>query len=182
MEFITAHCCASLKQEAISAQSHTSMNFNEHLPPNEKYPQRWLPLTPTLTPSVYLHAANWCNSNPNIEGPSSGSNPSSECPSFDSKFVCLTQHEYLKQSVRTSPTPKTKRPKYTETSGKQQRGLSSHYGNGKEDKTKLVREPQQERYHAKNLATERKRRNKIKNGLFTLRSLVPKITKVDITS
>lgn len=77
--------------------------------------------------------------------------------------------------------PKNKRPKHNETSGKQGRGLSSHCGKGEEDKAKVVREPLKEGYIAKNLVTERKRRNRIKNGLFTLRSLVPKITKVDIT-
>lgn len=113
----------------------------------------------TSTPGVHMHAANKCSSNPSIEGPSSGSNQ--------------------KQSVNITPIPKTKKPKYNEASGKCERGLSSHCGNGEEDEAELVRKPQKEGYyHAKNLVTERNRRNRIKKGLFALRSLVPKITKV----
>lgn len=132
----------------------------------------------TLTPSVHQPETKQCSSHPSIEGPSSGSNPSTEEPSFDSKMVCLIPHECVKQPVKISAIPKTKKPKCNKTSGKQQRGLSSHCTKGEEDKSKLVKEPQKEGFQAKNLVTERNRRNKIKKGLFTLRSLVPKITKV----
>ncbi|MCH98072.1 hypothetical protein A2U01_0019071, partial [Trifolium medium] len=60
MEFISAHCFVSINQEAISAQSYTNMNFNEHC-----Y---------TLNPG--LAGENHSSSNPGIEGPSNGSNPS----------------------------------------------------------------------------------------------------------
>ncbi|KAL2569144.1 hypothetical protein AAZV13_18G110700 [Glycine max] len=68
-------------------------------------------------------------------------------------------------------------PKYNKTSGKRQRGLTSHCSNDDDDKSKSVKESQKEVYQAKNLVTERNRRNKIKKGLFTLRYLVPRITK-----
>ena len=43
---------------------------------------------------------------------------------------------------------------------------------------KANEKPESSGYQSKNLITERKRRNRIKDGLFTLRALVPKITKV----
>ncbi|XP_029128932.1 transcription factor bHLH90 [Cajanus cajan] len=177
IELITAHGCVSSKQEAISAQSYTTLNINEHLPLREQYSQWRPPHMSTLNPSVHQPATKQCNSHPSIEGPSNGSNPSTEEPSLDSKFACLIPHEYIKQPSKISSIPKTKMPKYNKTSGKQKGGLTSLCRNG-EDKSKLDKEPHKECYQAKNLVTERNRRNKIKKGLFTLRSLVPKITKV----
>ncbi|XP_023733905.1 transcription factor ABORTED MICROSPORES [Lactuca sativa] len=50
-------------------------------------------------------------------------------------------------------------------------------GNGKA-KHKIGKE----QYHSKNLVTERNRRKRIKDGLYTLRALVPRISKMDKAS
>ncbi|GAU51247.1 hypothetical protein TSUD_187880 [Trifolium subterraneum] len=153
MELISAHCFVSINQEAISAQSPTNMNFDERC--------------------YTLNGENHSSSNPGIEGPSNGSNPSNEHLSFDSNFGCLIPYEFLTQPVKISPVPKVKSRKYNKTSAECQSSLSFHCGNREEDKEEISwREPKKEVYHAKNLITERKRRNKIKTGLFTLRASI----------
>ncbi|KVH93631.1 Myc-type, basic helix-loop-helix (bHLH) domain-containing protein [Cynara cardunculus var. scolymus] len=48
--------------------------------------------------------------------------------------------------------------------------------------TKTKQKTGKEQYQSKNLVTERNRRHLIKDGLFALRSLVPKISKMDRAS
>lgn len=156
MEFIAAHYCISLNKEALSAQSCNVLK--EHIASEEYYP------------TLHVASLNQCSSYPSIEGSSSGTNPSYEQhPSFDSKLVDLNQHEAVRELVNKSIGSKTETPKK-----QQQRG------NMEEDKSELIREPQKEGFTSKNLVTERNRRNRIKDALFTLRSLVPRITRVEI--
>jgi len=110
------------------------------------------------------------NCNPSIDGHFMKSNPSTEHLPFDSNYGCLIPLEYLNQPLKSQ--------KRNKISVKRRSGSSVDCGNGEEDKENTVKEPQEKVYHAKNLITERNRRNRIKQGLFTLRSLVPNITKV----
>ncbi|XP_054823606.1 transcription factor ABORTED MICROSPORES isoform X2 [Prosopis cineraria] len=69
-----------------------------------------------------------------------------------------------------------------ETSKEHQRGLDFQCGGTLEDKPDLVNRPYGEGYTSKNLVTERNRRSRIKDGLYALRALVPKISKMDRAS
>lgn len=135
MKFISAHCCVSIKQEAIPAHSYANTNFNF-----------------------------------SMEGHFGESNPSTEHLSFDSNYGCLIPLEYLNQPLKSH--------KHNKIPVKRWCSSSVDCGNGEENKENIVKEPREKVYHAKNLITERNRRNRIKQGLFTLRSLVPNITKV----
>ncbi|KAL3337191.1 hypothetical protein AABB24_029709 [Solanum stoloniferum] len=120
------------------------------------------------------------SANPSIQGSSTGSIPSNELtlchspPDHLSRNVPLSQstegyfeHTELQCSGNLSRMEDTTFP------WKQENYIvaGDMFGMGK----KRQKGP----YQSKNLVTERKRRNRIKDGLFTLRALVPNITKMD---
>lgn len=179
IEFITAKCDVSY-HGAASACSYTSLTLDEyHLDLlSEEYLQHW-PLTLHLLSSnpriQVLPPVTQSSSYPCAEGSSSSSNPSNECASFDLNYDFINQHGSVKQSIGKSSGSKNYKHK------KQQAYLVSNCGNVVEnDEGKVIQKPGRERFHSKNLVTERNRRNRIKDGLYTLRALVPKITKVKI--
>ncbi|XWS22604.1 hypothetical protein CRYUN_Cryun29cG0050400 [Craigia yunnanensis] len=47
---------------------------------------------------------------------------------------------------------------------------------------RTTKQPEKENHHSRNLVTERTRRKKINDGLFKLRALVPKISRMDRTA
>lgn len=68
---------------------------------------------------------------------------------------------------------------YDEDLLKQQAGLIPESNN---EVAKVIQRSERDHFRSKNLVTERNRRNRMKDGLFTLRALVPKISKVKIAT
>lgn len=108
----------------------------------------------------WLAPMSQATSYPSFEISSSGLVSEDDHPSFDS----------INGSLRS------KNPKCNGNLIKQNMGFTS---NDKEN-ANLSRVKQRARCQSKNLFTERKRRNRIKDGLFALRALVPKISKVKV--
>lgn len=147
------------------------MKLTEHhlAPLPEEHSQHW-PGIQALSPVTQS------SSYPSVEGLSSGSTRSSECP-FDLNCGYIPLHGSMNQSIGKSSG--SKKPEYNVSSLKTKLALNCSNVVEKE-KEKVIQEPKTKKFHSKNLATERKRRHRIKDGLYTLRALVPKITKVKI--
>lgn len=104
------------------------------------------------------------------EASSSSSNRLNEHPLLVSSPALPPRHKSLKPS--TGKSSFSANHHYNETSLKQELGLVTVKAKPKPE----IRGKNQ----CKNLITERNRRNRIKDALFTLRALVPKISKVKL--
>ncbi|KAG8641724.1 transcription factor bHLH90 isoform X2 [Manihot esculenta] len=177
IEFITAHFNV-LKQEASIAHDYASINelyldsFPEHNLQNLQPPSH----LSSLIPPIHIHhPLNQPNNHSSFEGSSSVSNPSNEHSSFDSHSGgYLSRKGILKQSIG-KPYGKRKSG-YDEDLLKQQAGLIPESNN---EVAKVIQRSERDHFRSKNLVTERNRRNRMKDGLFTLRALVPKISKMN---
>lgn len=165
IELVLAHYNTSREQRVVPAGSYSNVSLDEQcldilLKENlQSFPSPLQLLT--FVPSTQvLSATTQFNTHPYNEGSSSGSNPSIEHPSFDSNYGFIAQNVPLMQPIGNSCV---KRPKYKNHVFKEELGERQRLG------------------RAKNLITERNRRNKLKDGLYALRALVPKISKVNIT-
>ncbi|KAG6601503.1 Transcription factor ABORTED MICROSPORES, partial [Cucurbita argyrosperma subsp. sororia] len=185
IDFVMAHCNISMEQE-FDTESELDGDLNEkRLDSCTKYysvdwpdPQ---PLLDFKSKLEILPSVSQSNSFPSCEGSSSGSKPSNEHHYFDS-YSSLVSRGFFNQPIHRSF--ESKRPTPQEDLLEQQRDVVSDYSKFlQKDEAKTGGGRQgKEIYKSKNLITERRRRNKIRDRLYALRALVPNISKMDRAS
>ncbi|KAF3685457.1 hypothetical protein T459_01052 [Capsicum annuum] len=136
----------------------------------------------TSFPSTAPHISQVSESsaNPSIQGSSTGSTRSNELT------LCHSPCDHLSQNIPLSQSTEGYF-EHTELqcSGNLSRMEGSAFPWKQEnyivagDMFAVGKKRQKGPYQSKNLVTERKRRNRIKDGLFALRALVPNISKMD---
>ncbi|KAL3582755.1 hypothetical protein D5086_017087 [Populus alba] len=169
IESIRAHCHVPIKQEAVTEHGYSNSSFDDHRPDSllEENSPPSCHLLSLIPQTQFLLPLTQPRNSISFEGSSSGSNPSIEAPSFVSNASQLPQHGHLQLSVGKSI--------HDENILKQRAGSADC----NKKVPKVIRRSERDDYKSKNLVTERNRRTRIKTGLFALRALVPKISKMD---
>ncbi|XP_057948950.1 transcription factor bHLH90 isoform X2 [Malania oleifera] len=174
IEHVKDQCTVTCEQEAITGHCYTcEQPHHEHVR-SSTFPHYYFSSIPgTQSPPSAIPISS-C---PSFEGTSSGSNHSNEHHAFDSGSLTMS---HMALSLGKSHRPP--RPEWAENFPNQEISMVLVGGNHVSDNKANMRasqRPEQEKYQSKNLVTERNRRNRIRDGLFTLRALVPKISKMD---
>ncbi|PON35919.1 Basic helix-loop-helix transcription factor [Parasponia andersonii] len=185
LELVLAHCNISLEKETMARNicSNERPNKGLHL---DSLTEQWPFSSHLLSLSSSLQArcaGAQSSSHTSIEGSSrtGSSNPPNEHMLFDSSCVYESQSELFEQSIeKCSSSHKLGcNGNFLAQLAQQEGSVRGH--EAEKSATKTIRKNGEE-CHSKNLHTERNRRFRIQNGILTLRSLVPKITKLDKTS
>ncbi|KAG8388872.1 hypothetical protein BUALT_Bualt02G0170200 [Buddleja alternifolia] len=166
IDYISAHFIIPFKQENMSEKAYTNLNLGEQLPDPyaNDHRQNCPPLLKYFNFPPQMSQPNTYSS---FEGSSTCSSLSNEHQSLkvasDQVFGSVSE-EKISNNLRL------KRKNYTDLS-------LAH--NDKKVCMKIRQKPGKGPFKSKNLVTERNRRKRIKDGMFALRALVPKITKMD---
>ncbi|OMO80201.1 hypothetical protein COLO4_24178 [Corchorus olitorius] len=178
IELVTTECNAFLEAEVMTAESYKKANLDkmysnrvlrkdlQDLP----FPISLSTLIPVLDSSSPL----------SLDGSSSGSSPglSIEHHQFPSGFSYVSQDDQLNRLIGSYPG--TERLRCSKNVSEQQaRFVLDCRAKSAEVKRKTTEQLEKEHFPSKNLVTERNRRKRIKEGLFKLRALVPKISNMD---
>lgn len=182
IDFIMAQYI-SIGQEARFAQNFTTKFSSVGESPRCPIYDDWLNIMPVTKhdhPSLKFPVTLFkSNSYPSIEGSSTGSSPPNDLGSTHpsrnaSPEKSSARHHPLKRS-RTLDARTKQEANFCFAGVNVMACQSAEYN---EDGSKAKQRIKNESYHSKNLITERNRRNRIRNGLFALRAIVPNISKV----
>ncbi|KAI3450128.1 hypothetical protein Pfo_006793 [Paulownia fortunei] len=177
IDYISARFKVSLKQENMTEKAHTNFKLREQLcdPHSNDYLENWAPSLHSLN---FLPQISQPNNYSSFEGSSTCSSLSNEHQLLklgsDHMFGSMSPEKSSREYVDSpSSNLRMKRKKYTD--------LACTHGNEKVG-VKTRQKAEKGVYKSKNLMTERNRRKRIKDGMFALRALVPKISKMDRAS
>ncbi|KAL2238487.1 UNVERIFIED_CONTAM: Transcription factor ABORTED MICROSPORES [Sesamum indicum] len=170
IDYISARFNINLKQENANEKDRSNYNLGDKLCDPDHSSFHYLNFLPRIPqPNNYS----------SFEGSSTCSSLSNEHqllqigpdPMFGSMSPEKSSREYVDSP---SSSLRLKRKNYTDVSLAQ--------GNDQTVAVKIRQKAEKGPYKSKNLVTERNRRKRIKDGMFALRALVPKISKMDRAS
>lgn len=177
IDFIMAQYI-SVGQDARSAHNFTT-KFGVGESPHCPVYDDWLNILPVTMhdPSLKFPVTLFkSNSYPSIEGSSTGSSPPIDLGSTHPSRNTSPEKSSARHPLKRSRTldARTKQEASFCFAGV----MASQSAQNEDDGSKAKQRIERESYHSKNLITERNRRNRIRNGLFALRAIVPNISKV----